>query len=145
MCEQSNPAGLQIPYFHDDEAEVVSAEFTLDDRFSGAPNYVHGGVVLAVLDEAMSWATIAIAKTYALTHTTTTTFQRPVKVGRLYRVEARVTAIADDLINVSGRISRGTDAKPCADAEATFVPLSSGQASDAIGEVKGPDASYLKG
>ena len=56
VCEPSNTAGLAIPFFHDDEAGTVVADFTLDERFSGAPHYVHGGVALAVLDEAMAWA-----------------------------------------------------------------------------------------
>jgi len=81
---------MRVPFFHDDEMGTVSAEFSLDERFSGAPSYVHGGLVLAILDEAMAWAAIAVAKAFALTRTTTTTFSRPVKVGRSYRVEARI-------------------------------------------------------
>ncbi|GAC1377660.1 MAG: hypothetical protein NVSMB4_07150 [Acidimicrobiales bacterium] len=149
VCEPSNDAGLRIPFFHDDEAGTVSAEFTLDERFSGAPSYVHGGMTLAILDEAMAWATIAVSKCFALTHRTTTTFIRPVKVGRPYRVEARIARSAEDSddgnIMVTASILRGADAKPCAEAEAIFVPLSAAQATDAIGTDIGgsADAGYL--
>ncbi len=61
VCEPRNDAGLRIPFFHDEASATVTATFTLDDRFSGAPSYLHGGVLLAVLDEAMAWATIALA------------------------------------------------------------------------------------
>src|SRR3954454_15176547 len=48
VCEPRNDAGLRIPFDHDDETDTVVAEFTLDDAFSGAPSYVHGGVTLAI-------------------------------------------------------------------------------------------------
>ena len=149
VCEPSNDAGLRIPFFHDEEAGMVCAESTLDERFSGAPSYVHGGMTLAILDEAMAWATIAVSKSFALTHRTTTTFVRPVKVDRPYRVEARISQTAeqsdDGNITVSASILRGTDGTPCAEAEAVFVPLSAAQATDALGtDICGsPDAGYL--
>ncbi len=118
VCEPRNDAGLRIPFEHDDEAGVVRATFTLDDRFSGAPTYVHGGVVLSVLDEAMSWATIAIGGVFAVTSETSTRFLRPVRVGRDHAVEAR----------------------------ATFVPLGPAQAVDAIGvALERDDARYVRG
>lgn len=150
VCEPSNAAGLRIPFFYDDEAVSVSADFTLDELFSGAPSYLHGGLTLAILDEAMAWATIAVLGTYALTRTTTTTFLRPVKVGRAYRVEARVLDAAGDaeggMILTTGVVTRGTDAKPCAEARASFAPLSAGQAADALGtEPRGRAADHLRG
>jgi len=45
----------------------VFAEFELDADYSGAPTLVHGGVTLALLDEAMSWATIALGGKFAYT------------------------------------------------------------------------------
>ena len=49
-----------IPSYHDTATATVVAEFSLDERFSGALRYVHGGIALAILDEAMAWATISI-------------------------------------------------------------------------------------
>jgi len=91
VCEPTNERGLQIPFFHDDESDLVIAEFALTDEFSGAPALVHGGVTLAVLDEAMAWACIAVGWQWAVTTETTTRFHRAVRVGTRYRVEARVT------------------------------------------------------
>ena len=42
VCEPTNGAGLRIPFFHDTERDVVTAEFDLTDAFSGTPSYVHG-------------------------------------------------------------------------------------------------------
>ena len=81
VCEPANQRGLRIPFAYDDESQLVTAEFTLGPEFSGVPRYVHGGVVLAILDEAMAWAAIAVAGRFAVVHQTATTFDRPVKVG----------------------------------------------------------------
>jgi uncharacterized protein (TIGR00369 family) len=145
VCEPRNATGLRIPFEHDDEAEVVRAAFTLDERFSGAPSYVHGGVVLAVLDEAMSWATIAIGGVFAVTSEMSTRFLRPVRVGRDHAVEARVDEQAEDRLATSASVLDGKG-RVCAEARATFVPLGPAQAVDAIGaEVTDEDARYVRG
>lgn len=135
VCEPNNDAGLKIPFFHDEESSTVTAAFTLDGRFSGAPSYLHGGVVLAVLDEAMAWTAIAIAHRWAVTGETTTRFEHPVRVDHTYMVTARlaepVTANASTL-SVTAAV---TDAKNrrCATSSATFVVLGDAQAADAAG------------
>lgn len=108
VCEARNASGLQIP-FHlggagdagdgADEADtddVVFADFTLGGAHSGAPTLVHGGISLAILDEAQAWACIAIAGKWALTHTTTSTFDQPVFIDVEHRVEARVVNAAGE-------------------------------------------------
>jgi len=135
VCEPRNAAGLGIPFFHDEAAGVVSATFDLDDRFSGAPAYVHGGVLLAILDEAMAWATIALAGRWAVTGETTTRFERPVHVGLRHTVTATVVdtvrggrsgstlRTTGEIVDAAGRV--------CARAEATFVPLGETQTIEA--------------
>ncbi len=143
-CEPTNDAGLRIPFFHDTAAEIVFADFTLDDRFSGAPAYLHGGVTLTILDEAMAWAAIAIAGQWALTHTTSTTFDRPIKVGSPYRVEGSITQIESDRIEAAAAVT-DQGGRTRARAEATFVPLGAAQAVDALGtNVTEADAGYLR-
>lgn len=135
VCEAGNDAGLRIPFFHDEESGTVTATFTLDDRFSGAPSYLHGGVLLAVLDEAMAWAAIAVAHRWAVTGETTTRFEHPVRVGRTYTVDARITEpVADDATTLaaSAEIS-DHKGRPCAVGSATFVVLGEAQAADAAG------------
>lgn len=74
VCEAKNARGLQVPFSVDDERGVVVAEVNLPNDFSGAPTVVHGGVTLAVLDEAQAWACIALAGKWAVTVETTTRF-----------------------------------------------------------------------
>jgi acyl-coenzyme A thioesterase PaaI-like protein len=144
VCEPTNAAGLRIPFEHDEDAGLVRATFALDDRFSGAPAYVHGGVTLAVLDEAMAWATIAVGGKFAVTQETTTRFGHGVKVGRSYTVEATVDESDGETMQTSARVLDDQD-RPCVTASATFMVLGAAQVVDAIGvEDLGADASFLR-
>ena len=145
VCEPTNAAGLRIPFEHDDDADVVRARFSLDGRFSGAPAYVHGGVTLAVLDEAMAWATIAVGGKFAVTSETSASFAHPVKVGRTYTVEATVDARDEATMQTSARVldDRG---RPCVTSRATFTVLGTAQVKDVIGvDDLGDDAGYVSG
>jgi hypothetical protein len=100
VCDPTNPRGLQVPFFRD--GDLVFAEFEFPNEFSGAPTLVHGGATLALLDEAMSWATIALAGKFAYTGETSARFMWPVRVGRRYRVQAGVTAQDERRITTGG-------------------------------------------
>ncbi len=105
VCEQRNTAGLRVPFFHDTQRSVVLGEFILGNEFSGAPTLIHGGVSLAICDEAMAWATIAVQHKWAVTKSSTAQFERPVFVNKPYRVEARITGSdGDHLILVEAEI-----------------------------------------
>jgi len=127
VCEPRNPAGLRIPFFHDVEHHLVLAEFELDDAYSGAPTLVHGGVTLAVLDEAMAWACIAIGRQWAVTTETTTRFHRALRVGSRYRVEAEVVDHVDTTMSTTARVLDRRDVLR-AEASATFATLGEAQA-----------------
>ncbi|MDP9071004.1 MAG: hypothetical protein M3N68_06925 [Actinomycetota bacterium] len=143
VCAPGNEHGLRIPFFYDDEAGLVRAEYALGPAFSGPPKYVHGGVTLAILDDAMAWATIASTQAFAFTRTTTTAFLRPVLVGRPHRVEARVLGRAEEgSLKVAAVVLDGED-KRCVEARAEFSTVSAEQARSAIGEVTAADAVYL--
>ncbi|WP_420451615.1 PaaI family thioesterase [Ilumatobacter sp.] len=133
VCEQSNAAGLKIPFFHDDDRDVVTAEFSLPDAFSGAPTMLHGGVVLAVLDEAMAWACIAIGRQWAVTSTTSTDFHRAIYVDKPHVVVAEVVEQTDSEIRTAARISN-LKGVVRAEATATFTALGEAQLKRAVGE-----------
>jgi acyl-coenzyme A thioesterase PaaI-like protein len=144
VCEPANPRGLRIPFAYDDESQLVTAAFTLGPELSGVPRYVHGGVVLAILDEAMAWAAIAVAGRFAVVHQTATTFDRPVKVGRPHRVEASVQAADDATVTTRASVHDG-EGRRCADAHARLVVMTAAAASSAIGDLTDDDARYLRG
>lgn len=104
VCERTNERGLRIPFAYNPERDVVTAAFTLDGAFSGAPRYGHGGVVLAIIDEAMAWATIAVAHRFAVTRDTTARFERPVLIDKPHRVEARVIDRGGELLTTEATV-----------------------------------------
>jgi acyl-coenzyme A thioesterase PaaI-like protein len=143
VCDPTNATGLRLSFVHDEEQGVVRSEFTLGPEFSGAPRYVHGGVVLAVLDEAMAWAAIALAGRFAVVRETTTTFEHGVRVGHPHRVEARVDGHTERMVDASARVF-DADSRRCARARARLVTLSPQAARSAIGDVAGDDTRYLR-
>ena len=124
---------MRIPFFHDTERNVVTAEFHLSDAFSGAPSVVHGGVSLAVLDEAMAWACIAIGRHWAVTSETSTRFDRAVYVDKPHRVEAEIVEQSDVEIVTTGRIV-DLKGRIRAESRATFTVLGEAQLKRAVGE-----------
>lgn len=53
VCGRDNAAGLRTTWTSDRAAGEVTATVVLDEHFNGFPGLVHGGVVAALLDEAM--------------------------------------------------------------------------------------------
>lgn len=53
-CGPRNPAGLHLQFAIDEAAHTATTTVTLDERYQGAPGYIHGGLIATLLDEAMS-------------------------------------------------------------------------------------------
>jgi acyl-coenzyme A thioesterase PaaI-like protein len=131
-CGPANPAGLGLAF--EAVGETVEATFTLGDRFSGAPAFVHGGVVMTVLDEAMAWSTIAIRRRFALTKHFRSEFAVPVMVGSTYTVRAvpgplvegdRELPVRGEIVDANGTV--------CATAEGTYWVMTAEDTAAAIG------------
>ena len=142
VCEQRNESGLRIPFFHDTEHDVVEAVFDLGDVYSGAPTLVHGGLQLAILDEAMAWATIAIAGKWALTSTSSARFLGPVHVDVEHRVVAEVVDADAESISTTARIV-APDGREVTTAAASFVPIGEAVATRLIDEVHHEHRGFL--
>jgi acyl-coenzyme A thioesterase PaaI-like protein len=144
VCDGTNERGMQVPFFHDADTGIVFADFTLDDSFSGAPTLVHGGATLALIDEGMAWATIAIGGKFAFTQETAASFDWPVRLGRPYRVEVRLTE-QDDRRMVTEAAVLDAKGRACVTARAVMSVLDLGQATDAIGtDISGDDTKYVR-
>ncbi len=144
VCEPQNQHGLRMSFFHDTARSLVVAEFELADAFSGAPTLVHGGVSLAILDEAMAWACIAIGHQWAVTTETSARFLRTVRVGSLYTVEAGVIDHEHGAMRTTGRILDRRGGLRV-EAAATFTTLGEAQAARFAGGALDPaHQSYLR-
>ena len=56
-CGQDNPIGLKLNFQRDGDG-VVQAQFTATELYQGWEGLVHGGIVICLLDEAMSYAAL---------------------------------------------------------------------------------------
>ncbi len=82
-CGAHNRIGMRLRFFVDVDGTVIS-HLRLPKRFQGPHGFVHGGVIAAILDEAMSKAIHAGAhgsKIMALTRQMDTEYLRPTPLG----------------------------------------------------------------
>ncbi len=101
-CGPDNPVGLRMRFFH--EADEVVSRLTLGREYAGYADFVHGGVLATMLDEAMGWAIFHLADSYAVTRSLQVDYRRPVYVGRELAVRARISAADGDILRLEARI-----------------------------------------
>ena len=145
VCEPSNERGLRVPFAHDTERDVVVAALCLADHLSGAPSWVHGGVVLAVLDEAMAWASIATRHRWAVTKESQAWFDRPVLVDRAYRVEARIVSGDETLLSAEASVASVDTGKVSVRARARMSVVTAVQAPGLGVHLDEHSEGYLRG
>lgn len=121
-CGDDQPNGLRMRAWAG-EGVSITAEFTAQAAHQGAPGLAHGGVLAAALDETLgglSWLQRVIAVTGRLE----TDYVRPVPVGAVLHLEARVTAVYGRKIYcvATGRIG-GPDGPVALRAEALFIEV----------------------
>lgn len=121
-CGGEQPHGLLLAA-RAGEGVSLTAEFTVQPAHQGAPGLAHGGVLATALDEALgslNW----LLRTIAVTGRLETDFVRPVPVGTVLHLQARVTAVAGRKIysTATGRIG-GPDGPVAVRADALFVEV----------------------
>ena len=118
-CGIDNPCGVELSFTYD--GEKVYATYTPKEVHVGFKGLVHGGVVTALLDEAMWWAVAAAKRENTFTTRITVEFKRPVRHGESYRVEGwmveerrgRVFLVEGQVLDESGKM--------CAKGSGTFL------------------------
>jgi uncharacterized protein (TIGR00369 family) len=80
-CGKDNPEGMRLRFHHDQDANTFIAHFRLGKKFTGPPRHAHGGVIAAVLDEAMSKPSKPLG-IMAPTIELTVNYLRPVPLGQ---------------------------------------------------------------
>ena len=119
-CGDDNPIGLHLRFAPDGEG--VKASFIPGPEHQGFHDVVHGGIISAVLDEAMAWAT-AQAGVWAVTGEMRVRFRQPLEIGELTTVVARVNGTRGRLITVAAELLLDRDHSTIATASATFVKV----------------------
>jgi acyl-coenzyme A thioesterase PaaI-like protein len=107
VCGPDNPIGLRIA-FHV-EGEQCRGEFTARPEHVGFDGVTHGGIVFAVLDDAMAnWFFLQGARGY--TAKSEIRYRAPLPVGTAVEIECRLERRKGRLVQLSARaVGRGGD------------------------------------
>jgi acyl-coenzyme A thioesterase PaaI-like protein len=102
MCGQANPLGFKLKFRVQPEGSVL-ARFPCREAFRSYPQTLHGGVISALLDAAMTNALFSVG-VVGVTAELTVRFLVPVELNRGAVVRAFVERDADPLFYVRAEI-----------------------------------------
>jgi uncharacterized protein (TIGR00369 family) len=117
VCGRGREQGLRLS-FHPSADGGVEGCFSCAETFRGYPQQLHGGIICAILDGAMTNCLFANGWT-AVTAEMTVRFLRPVMIGRTALVRARVLAAGARLFRLEAQMLQ--DGATAARATAKFV------------------------
>ncbi len=121
VCGEKNPKGLGLRFTTD--GEVVLLRGSIDPLLQGYPDHVHGGVISAMLDEAMAWACSVAAHRLHYTVELKIRYRRPVPAAAPIVVKARMLERDSQVARGWGRIE-DSSGKLLVTGEGRFFPLS---------------------
>lgn len=79
VCGPLNPAGLHIPFARDGESGA-RGEYVVLAEHCGWPGILHGGIVFALMDEALAYA-LYYQGLFGVTARADTRFREPIRQG----------------------------------------------------------------
>ncbi|HMK61117.1 MAG TPA: PaaI family thioesterase [Dissulfurispiraceae bacterium] len=120
VCGKNNKNGLQLSFTSSGGKSL--SEFTLKSNFQGYKNIIHGGLITAILDEAMIYAAMS-EKCNPVTAEITVRFKHPLSAGQAATVEAELTRKTDRLVEAKARITELISGTLVAEATSKMIPL----------------------
>ncbi|HEX7734590.1 MAG TPA: PaaI family thioesterase [Ktedonobacteraceae bacterium] len=126
VCGQRNPFGLHL-VFRQEEGSVV-ADFQPREEHQGFPGVIHGGIVAAVLDEALGRTSLLGANPeWTMTGRLEIKYRRYVPYGPLLRVRATLESDRRRAQLAQGALTLAEDEQTVlAEASGMFLPLPPG-------------------
>lgn len=118
-CGAENHSGLKMSFATN--GEKLRSIVTLDKRFRGWSNLIHGGVISTILDETMGWTVITVVRKFMLTKGMQVSFKKPIRIGMTVtatgyikeRINDRALVVVAEIYDESGDL--------CASSEGEFV------------------------
>ncbi len=101
-CGRNNPIGLKLDFQKD--GETARAEFTPGELYQGWPGMVHGGIILCLLDEAVSWIALLEGMS-CITAEFSSKLRHPAPINELLLVTASVTKKSRKLVKTQASVS----------------------------------------
>jgi acyl-coenzyme A thioesterase PaaI-like protein len=118
-CGPTNPIGMHVHFDRAADGEGVIARVRLAPEYQGWRGIAHGGIVMALLDEAMAHAA-GFEGHRGVTASVSVRFRKPVPLEAPIEVRGRVTWHRRTVLGVEGRVL-GADGTLLARAEGSFV------------------------
>lgn len=120
-CGMDHPTGLRMRVVAGEDLSL-HATFEVGTAHQGAPGLAHGGILAAALDEALgalNWLLMRPAVTARLE----TSFLRPVPVGAVLALEARILGVEGRKVYTSAVGRLGSAGPVAVSASALFVQV----------------------
>jgi uncharacterized protein (TIGR00369 family) len=106
VCGTKNPLGLAVDFTIARDRRSITADFTPCREHQGYEGIVHGGILSALLDEAMAKLAFSLGIP-AVTAEITVKFKSPAAPGDRLSVSGRLLEENHRLIQAEARIERG--------------------------------------
>jgi uncharacterized protein (TIGR00369 family) len=122
VCGRENPLGLKARWESDLHAKEVRTHVVIPEHFNGYPGVVHGGIVTAILDEAMARSVLVDGgfDDLLVTAKLEVTFRRPTPTNTPVTAVARLVRRAGSRAMAEAEL-RLADGTVTARAEATMA------------------------
>ncbi|MBI5239196.1 MAG: PaaI family thioesterase [Elusimicrobia bacterium] len=142
VCGQDNPHGLRLRCRL--EGGRVLLAHTAREADLGWKTFVHGGITMSLLDEAMAWAAIVAARRPCVTAELSVRLRRPAAVGMRLSVEGTAAGAGGRILATAGRVL-DADGNELAAATAKFAPMNAEAAGAWLHDlVVGPETMRLE-
>jgi acyl-coenzyme A thioesterase PaaI-like protein len=106
-CGKANEHGLKMKFSQED-TDTAKGEFMPNESHQGWPGYVHGGILITAMDEAIGWAT-HFKNVYAVTAQIEARLKSMARIGELLIVSASITKQTSRTLEVEAKITRKDD------------------------------------
>ena len=106
VCGQENPAGLRVCFEVDRNARTITGRFTPRVEHEGWQGIVHGGILAALLDEAMVKLSAYVGSP-AVSAEITVRFKAPAAAGDQLAITGRIVKESGRLIEAEAEVTRG--------------------------------------
>lgn len=106
VCGADNPAGLQAKLVVDCENGTATSRLTLDQRFQGWQDVIHGGILATLLDEVAIYACRSQGEQF-VTAEIKVRYRKPVPVNSSIELKGRIVEKRRKLYRVKSQIEIG--------------------------------------
>ena len=108
VCGMENPIGLKAFFYEDDDGRVI-AKFTPRQEHQGYPGFVHGGIISALMDEAIGRVVTSL-DIWAVTAKLELKFRQHVPLGEQFTITSELVRLRSRTFEAKGelRLADGT-------------------------------------